>query len=72
MTAVLFRYMKLAIWAIFRDFMITFGRVPKVRNGCSKDKSQGLFELIRVRNDQFSLNISTKWMMVIPVLKPIC
>ena len=38
MTAVLFRYMKLAIWAIFRDFMITSGRVPKVRNGCSKDK----------------------------------
>ena len=71
MTAVLFRYMELAIWAIFRDFMNTSGRVPKVRNGCSKDKSQGHFELIRVRNDQFSLNISTKWMLVKPALKAI-
>jgi hypothetical protein len=72
MTAVLFRYMELAIWGIFRDLMITSGRVPKVRNGCSKDKSQGHFELIRVRNDRGSLNISTKWMMVIPAFKSIC
>ena len=41
MTAVLFRHMELTIWAIFRDFMITSGRVPKVRKGCSRDGSYG-------------------------------